>query len=215
MKKSCTRAVNTTPSMAPDCNKNEDHTNIRSVSSFTWIATLIFAIFLLLRLQTAYAQQVICPCGVIVQQGQQCPCHDVYRDQDGDTYGNLANPLSIKNGDPTPNGYVTNSTDCNDADNTIHPGAPELCDGKDNNCNGIIEELYYKDFDGDGYGDPNISIINCGGQPAGYVSNKNDCNDNDPSIRQAVDWVKDSDNDRALCWQPRNVMFISGSRLCC
>jgi hypothetical protein len=30
--------------------------------------------------------------------------------------------------------------DCNDNDNTIYPHAPELCDGKDNNCNGIIDE---------------------------------------------------------------------------
>src|SRR5262249_49939806 len=25
--------------------------------------------------------------------------------------------------------------DCNDADTTVHPGAAELCDGKDNDCN--------------------------------------------------------------------------------
>jgi hypothetical protein len=31
-------------------------------------------------------------------------------------------------------------SDCNDNDNTVYPHAPELCDGKDNNCNGIIYE---------------------------------------------------------------------------
>lgn len=40
--------------------------------------------------------------------------------------------------------------DCNDNDLTIYPGAPEACDGKDNNCDGIVPE-WDVDQDGDGY----------------------------------------------------------------
>ncbi len=45
-------------------------------------------------------------------------------------------------------GYAT-PTDCNDDDPTIHPGAAELCDGRDQNCDGVIDDGF--DVDGDGF----------------------------------------------------------------
>ena len=60
-----------------------------------------------------------------------------YRDNDGDGYGNAANTTT---GCSAPAGYVSDSTDCNDNDNTIHPGAAEICDGKDNDCDGQVDE---------------------------------------------------------------------------
>ncbi len=71
--------------------------------------------------------------------------------------------------------------DCNDDDETIYPGAQELCDGKDNDCNSIVDDVlntYWVDGDGDGYGDPAFpeDLIACT-TPTGYSDNSDDCND--------------------------------------
>jgi hypothetical protein len=38
-------------------------------------------------------------------------------------------------------GYVLNCTDCDDNNRAVHPGAVEVRDGLDNNCNGLIDDL--------------------------------------------------------------------------
>jgi hypothetical protein len=60
-----------------------------------------------------------------------------YQDADSDGYGN---PFVTQQATSAPPGYVANNTDCDDANANVHPGAPEICDGKDNNCNGIVDE---------------------------------------------------------------------------
>ncbi|WP_426748873.1 MopE-related protein [Myxococcus faecalis] len=105
-----------------------------------------------------------------------------YRDTDGDGYGNASNPTQACS---QPSGYVTNASDCNDANANIRPGATEVCDSLDNNCNGSTDEgvgpTYFPDSDGDGYGDINYPTQACS-QPIGYSNNGYDCNDYDGSI---------------------------------
>jgi Putative metal-binding motif len=43
------------------------------------------------------------------------------------------------------------AVDCNDADPDINPGAAEICDGKDNDCNGLCDDGAAVDKDGDGF----------------------------------------------------------------
>jgi hypothetical protein len=109
-----------------------------------------------------------------------------YRDADGDGYGNPA--VSI-GGCEVLIGYVANSTDCNDDPNNggaaIHPGANEICNGIDDDCDGEIDEgvktFYYPDEDRDGYGSIALSVFQCS-PPANYTSIGGDCNDNNSAI---------------------------------
>ncbi len=62
-----------------------------------------------------------------------------YVDADHDGYGSttMAMVCSLT----ATLGYSTKNTDCNDDNRTVYPGAPELCDGLDNNCDGITESV--------------------------------------------------------------------------
>lgn len=62
-----------------------------------------------------------------------------YADTDGDGYGDLNAPLSVCHNATAPAGYVQNSTDCDDTNPSVHPGAVEVCNGLDDNCDGTID----------------------------------------------------------------------------
>lgn len=110
-----------------------------------------------------------------------------YPDVDGDTYG-AASPVVLAC--VTPSGYVSlgpGLLDCDDLDSDIHPGAYELCDGQDNDCDGqpdndtALTTLWFPDLDQDGHGDPADHVQACPGPP-GWVLLGDDCNDHNPTI---------------------------------
>ncbi|WP_343747271.1 MopE-related protein [Fluviicola sp.] len=113
-----------------------------------------------------------------------------YVDADGDGYGD-SDASGVVSCTPI-TGSVTNNEDCDDSNDQVNPAATEVCDGVDNNCDGNIDEgftmtTYYEDADGDTYGNPNASVTDCT-QPAGYVTNNEDCDDTNAAIHPgAVD----------------------------
>jgi len=105
-----------------------------------------------------------------------------YADSDGDGYGNAT---SAQLACEAPSGAVADSTDCDDSDAGVNPGAAEVCDGDDEDCDGLVDDddpgvtdpsTWYADSDGDGHGDPSASTVSCEA-PTGSVANADDCDD--------------------------------------
>lgn len=106
-----------------------------------------------------------------------------YFDGDNDGYG--ADTISTTACDQ-PSGYTLDGGDCADADDDIHPGVTELCDGVDNDCDGGTDEsdaadvtTWYYDGDRDGYGDPAGPTLAQCSRPSRYSDDPTDCDDAD------------------------------------
>jgi len=113
------------------------------------------------------------------------------------------------------------SVDCDDDDAWSHPGAPELCDDADNNCNGEVDEepladlVWYYDGDGDGWGTPDVTETGCIA-PDGYVLQGGDCDDEVASIHPGahIDGY-DADCDGRLEWRVEIQLTVVASYFLC
>jgi hypothetical protein len=105
-----------------------------------------------------------------------------YADEDGDGFGDAEAPMSAC---AAPEGYVTDATDCDDADADTHPESVERCDDADadEDCDGLVDDededvqdlgTFYLDADADGYGAEMVLACEA---PEGAVARGGDCDD--------------------------------------
>jgi len=102
-----------------------------------------------------------------------------YVDEDGDGFGDVATGVESCS---QPQNTITVGGDCDDANDQIYPGATEICDAVDNDCDGSTDEgltfiTYYSDFDNDGFGTGSTGLSFCENPGPGFSTNNLDCND--------------------------------------
>lgn len=122
--------------------------------------------------------------------GAPCLHKAWYADGDGDGFGN---PLSRVDACEQPAGYVSDSTDCDDANSGVHDTCESI------HCR---TQTWFVDADGDGYGDPLAGIEACE-QPEGYVEDGTDCDDRNTAVQvicadnscKPRKWYLDADGD--------------------
>ena len=200
----------TTAPATPDCNDNDANINPNTVwyigvdnDGDTFFGSVTFT--------TACEQ----PSGYSLTAPTTPDCNDndaninpntvwyIGVDNDGDTF--FGSTSSVTQCASPGDGYSTtepDTPDCDDSDSTVYPGAPELCDGVDNDCDNLVDDdddsidtatqdTWYRDLDGDGYGNASVSVLACV-KPTGYVSNNGDCNDNNTSINPGATEIADN-----------------------
>ena len=95
-------------------------------------------------------------------------------------------------------GVTLEDGDCDDSDDAIYPGAAEVCNDLDDDCdgdadNGLSFSDRYLDDDGDGYGTADSTLSACRSVD-GYADEAGDCNDGDSSVHPAAEEVCDGED---------------------
>ena len=121
-----------------------------------------------------------------------------YTDADDDSRGDPNNTVVACT---SPAGTVADNTDCDDTNAEVKPGATELCNAIDDDCDTVIDEDdaadasdWWEDSDNDTYGNPDTMQTACE-VPDGFVDNDLDCNDTDGGLNPLTTWYADTDAD--------------------
>ncbi len=108
-----------------------------------------------------------------------------FPDADGDGFGVTEGFIQACD---APEGFTDNDTDCDDENGDVYPGAPEVCDEVDNNCDEVVDPpesddatTWYRDADSDTFGNADVTETSCWGSE-GFVADDSDCDDTDPTV---------------------------------
>ncbi|MDQ3034416.1 MAG: putative metal-binding motif-containing protein, partial [Myxococcota bacterium] len=130
--------------------------------------------------------------------GAVCEERVWYADGDGDGHGDDASSAGACE---APVGYVEEAGDCDDASAAVHPGAAEVCNGADDDCDAALDEGlspwadYFVDADGDGHGS-GAAIASACAAPPGHALVDDDCDDADAATHpEAAEVCNDLDDD--------------------
>lgn len=139
-------------------------------------------------------------CNSTVDDGYAADAVVFFLDEDGDGYGTTKSS-QMACVDAEVAGFVANASDCDDEDNDVNPGAPELCNLVDDDCNRAVDdnptdaETYHADNDRDGFGSRTLVRKTCQA-PEGWVKEGGDCNDFDFLVNpNALEYCDGFDND--------------------
>ena len=118
-----------------------------------------------------------------------------HKDMDKDGFGDPNQPVPACT---QPTETVLNDTDCDDTKKSVHPGAVEICNLIDDNCNGQTDEdvklVWHHDVDKDGYGLASDTTEACAA-PNGFVSDQTDCDDTKSSSHPNAPEICDNNID--------------------
>jgi hypothetical protein len=147
------------------------------------------------------------------QTDEGLPTVPWYPDHDGDGIG--GNTPSGAGCGPPPQGQVTTSGDCDDSKASVHPGAAEVCNGIDDNCDGLTDNgipfhNFYPDMDGDGFGDANaMPTSSCQSMVQGMVQNNTDCDDTDPTVKPGATEICNKRDDNCDGLIDNGIMYTA------
>lgn len=118
-------------------------------------------------------------------------CETYFADVDADGFGDGGDPACLC--EPDAVHALVDEGDCDDSAADVHPGASDVCDSLDNDCDGAVDEatVYYVDVDGDGYGD-DLDTGTTGCLPVGAVEVQGDCDDADALVNPSAAEVRDN-----------------------